>query len=711
MTTRYWAALATILVVALGVLSWLASPRSDRDLSVIFTPEHVTFLGMHDTRDQQRTYRIVVVAVTLISLAAAVRFGKRTAWRSLIAHRLERIVCAIDAGGAILVISVVAVLLYFYLGTLPGRNFQDLQGEVFSIAFIPSPRTYLATLAVALLLLLALARFADGLKAPGVGRAIWIVIASYATFLMLPGLFEAPNLSRFSPELHTGVEWHYAGGLGPADRLAAGHRLFSEVQLYSGPLLVTLLAIAERMLGHFSFGAHIRIVQVLQSVFLVTMLAAQWRWLRSRPLAILAGFLLVAPWVHSHHAAVLYPNQSAWRSLGFPLGVLALLLLGRRQTTASRIGLGACAGLLVLLNVEIGVCITAGYLVFLVATANSRRAEQAFRIGAAFGAGLALAATGFVALFRAGLGYWPIPSSFQDALLLIVRFSSGYAALPLEIIESFPLLVCVHAIYLVIRSALQWAKGPLPFRSAFKGAIGTVMLLWFAYYVRAPHFWNFWTFLFLYGLLVADYLDPRLLSVFWRRLPRLSYAWRPLILALVILPGILLTNVGAIDAVGRGVSRLVAPPRHTSHVVSGVQLPEEFARSLLRKAASLQALHRRHPDDGVVYFTANSYMLPLLASFYSRLPFQDTFFETITNHDFERLVSWTIALAPDVILFDSSGSPLAGYREQQRFFGRLRAAFTASYESTLTAEGWEVWERTVRAAGRGGQPPPRPGAL
>ena len=472
-----------------------------------------------------------MAAVAVISLAGAAWVGTRTAWSSPVARRLERIVRAIDAGGAIVVIGVVAVLLYFYLGILPARNLQDLQGEVFSIAFIPSPRTYLVTLAAALLVLLALARFADRLKAVWTGWAIWIVIASYATFLMLPGLFEAPNLSRFSPELHTGVEWHYAGGLGPADRLAAGHRLFSEVQLYSGPLLVTLLAIAERVLGHFSFGAHIRIVQVLQIAFVITMLAAQWRWQRSRPLAILTGFLLVVPWVHTYHAAVLYPNQSAWRSLGFPLGVLALLLLGRRQATASRIGLGACAGLLVLLNVEIGVCITAGYLVFLVATATSRRVEQALRIGAAFGAGLALAATGFVALFRAGLGYWPIPSSFQDALLLIVRFSSGYAALPLKSIEPFPLLVCVHAIYLVIRSALQWAKGPLPFRCAVKAAIGTVMLLWFAYYVRAPHFWNFWTFLFLYGFLVADYLDPRLLSLFWRRLPRLSYAWRPLILA------------------------------------------------------------------------------------------------------------------------------------------------------------------------------------
>src|SRR5947207_5808842 len=185
--------------------------------------------------------------------------------------------------------------------------------------------------------MLTMARFADRLRGPGVRRTIWIAIASYATFLMLPGLVEAPNLSRFSPELLTGVEWHYAEGLGPADRLAVGHKLFSDVQVYYGPLFVTLLAVAERALGHFSFGVHIRIVQVLQVIFLLAVLAAQWRWQRSRPLAILTGFLLVVPWVHPYHAAVLYPNQSAWRSIGFPLGVLALLLLGRRQTANSRI--------------------------------------------------------------------------------------------------------------------------------------------------------------------------------------------------------------------------------------------------------------------------------------------------------------------------------------------------------------------------------------
>jgi len=46
MTTRYWAALATILVVALGVFSWFAAPRTDREVSVIFTPEHATFRSL-----------------------------------------------------------------------------------------------------------------------------------------------------------------------------------------------------------------------------------------------------------------------------------------------------------------------------------------------------------------------------------------------------------------------------------------------------------------------------------------------------------------------------------------------------------------------------------------------------------------------------------------------------------------------------------------
>jgi len=105
-TTRSQAGLATIFVLALAGLSWLAIPGANRDLSAIFTPEHVTFLGTHDTRAQQRSYRFAVAAVAVIALAGAARAGTRTARSSPVARRLERIVRAIDAGGAIVVIGV-----------------------------------------------------------------------------------------------------------------------------------------------------------------------------------------------------------------------------------------------------------------------------------------------------------------------------------------------------------------------------------------------------------------------------------------------------------------------------------------------------------------------------------------------------------------------------------------------------------------------------
>jgi len=692
MTSRYCAALATFFIVALAPLSWFAVPHTHRDLALFFTPEQVSMLAMDDNTDQQRSYRIVVIAVALGSLVGAILY-RRPRSRSVIGRQLQQAVSAVDAWGAIPVVVVVAALLYYYFDTLSASSTPVVHAGVFIMTLMPSRGMYAASLGAALIVVLLVPRFADGPKEPALRRWIWIGIVAYAAFLMLPGFVETPYLCPFSPELLTGVEWHYAGGLGPADRLGAGQTLFTEVQLYSGPLFVTLLAIAERALGLFSMGTHIRIVQALQVVFLVATLAAQWRWQRARPLAILVGFLLVAPWIHTYHSAVLFPNQSAWRSLGLPLGLLALLVLGRCRTGPSRIALGSCAGLLLLLNIEIGLSVSAGYLVFLIATLNPQSFAQALRAGASFGAGMALAILGFVLLFRAGLGYWPVPPSFKEFVLLVVRFSSGYAGLMLRMIEPFPLLICVHAIYLTIRSALQWATGPLPFRQAFKATVATITLLWFAYYVKGPHFWNIWTLLLLYGFLVGDYLDPRLLSAYSRRLPRLSYTWQPLLLALVILPGVFFTNVGAVYAVSQGLSRLMTPTRCLGLVVSGVELPAEYGRSLLRKAASLEAFRGRHSDRGVVYFTANSYMLPLLTGFYSRLPFQDTFFETITHDDFTRLVAATMTSSPDVVLFDPPGSLLAGYPEQQQFFRRVRAALAGAYVSSRTTDGWEVWER------------------
>ena len=75
------------------------------------------------------------------------------------------------------------------------------------------------------------------------------------------------------------------------------------------------------------------------------------------------------------------------------------------------------------------------------------------------------------------------------------------------------------------------------------------------------------------------------------------------------------------------------------------------------------------------------------------MPFQDTFFETITHSDFEHLVGWTVTMSPAVLLFDAPGNPLAGYRDQQRFFQRLRAALVSPYTLMTTSDGWEVWER------------------
>jgi len=171
-----------------------------------------------------------------------------------------------------------------------------------------------------------------------------IVIASYATFLMLPGLFEAPNLPLLArASYRRRMALRRRTSVRPIGRRRP--RLFSEVQLYSGPLPVTLLAIAE-LCWALQLGAHIPPASFRCSdAFVVTMSPLNAVVSLTNLLPILAAFCSSCPGYTTYHAAVLYPNQSAWRSRR------RLRCCLDRETTASAIALGdLVADCLVLCN-------------------------------------------------------------------------------------------------------------------------------------------------------------------------------------------------------------------------------------------------------------------------------------------------------------------------------------------------------------------------
>jgi len=146
--------LATILVSLLPTQLACNSGRQSKPLGDIHS-EHVTFLGMHDTRAQQRaTARRGGGRAHLAGRRGAGR--TRTAWSSPVRPSLERIVRRSTPVER----SSHRVVAFSSTSTSapcgaespapPGRGLQH--------RFIPSPRTYLATPGGSLLVLLALAR-------------------------------------------------------------------------------------------------------------------------------------------------------------------------------------------------------------------------------------------------------------------------------------------------------------------------------------------------------------------------------------------------------------------------------------------------------------------------------------------------------------------------------------------------------------------------
>ena len=665
----------------------LLYPHQSGDLFGRFTPEQVQLLQMFDSTHQQAAHRVLLLALLAsIPLGACAR---RLFDDASVRHPLEAVI-ARRAGLAFAAVTIVATFSYWR--GLPKSSIVHLQGGRYALGLIPSPASYVLAIVASVAVLALCAHRLRRLSRRRLSVAAALVVGVYLlAYFLLPCLL-APSFGGFQPDLITGIEWHYSGQFGPGDRLAAGHRLFEDVRVYTGFLPILGLALAERWLGFASFGGHIHIVQLAQIAFVGLALYAYRLWRPGDPVFLLLAFLLVAPWISTLHAATLYPNQSAWRALAFPLGVVALLHLARRPPLWRPFVLGAFLGFLVLLNTEIGICVSAGFIAFELCRVprNELARVPPFLVVVTGGALLSFAL--WILAFRLGLGYWPMPASGEELVLLLQRFSAGYAGLRLLAVEPLPFLILCHSAYLVVRYGIRWWKRPLGPRSAVRFGLASLIVLWFAYYAKGPHFWNLWTLLFLYSFLLSaivrlSYL--RSLSFGGRRLIR---DWRFFALSLIVLPGIAFSNLLLMPSAWQVFRPALVGERWAVTEVSGVKLPKDVADLLLQKAGYVREAQATHAES-MLFLTANSFSMPLLTGYYPLLPFQDVFAETITRDDFQLLKDRIARRAPDIILVDEPGSLLAGYPEQQRFFSRLMRDLSVSYLPAGSSHGWAVWKR------------------
>ena len=212
------------------------------------------------------------------------------------------------------------------------------------------------------------------------------------------------------------------------------------------------------------------------------------------------------------HIAVFYPNQSGWRFLGFPIWVILLLIFRNTPLKRAAFCLGCGCGALLLANLETGIVMTIGTMVFLVSRAQHVAWRERANHALLFFGGALVAMFTFWALFRAEFDQWPFSLSTLAADTLLHHFCQGYGGRPL-VCDLMAAFIFMHCVYLVSSLILRWRDRGISHSAGVKLAVAAAVLTWYAYYMNRPDPWNLWTFLFLYSFLMADFLDRRRLTL------------------------------------------------------------------------------------------------------------------------------------------------------------------------------------------------------
>lgn len=541
------------------------------------------------------------------------------------------------------------------------------------------------------------------LPAALVDRAALVLIGAYGAVLIVPGLLvrQIP-IMEVDPVAFVQFEAHLLWMLLRGSALAAGHNFFGELPMGYGLLMPSIMSVADLRSGGLSIATQLRIVQACQALFVVTAVAAYMAYRRRNYLGVLVALLLAGPYWATAGLGIWHPNQTGFRSLGFPAGMLVLMLAARLRPQAAAWCLGAAAGVALLMNFETAVAVMAGFVVFLAVRTRS----LPWALYARSVVAVIVVFVAYLVTYRLALGRLPFNTNAIDIFFMVNRFSgggfggrlfvaghegSGYYVVP------FALLMFAHAVYAVMRGFRALGSGPLPLHLALRTSVAVTLLVWFAYYFNAPNWWQMWTHLFLYGFLVVDVIDRRLFGIGIRRAAAgatgfLRRRVAPAGLVLLFFFSVMVphTNRHLLKYSVDFMYPLWVPGAREVSVLSGVLLSADKADALARKAARLKQLHAE-TKGSLVYLTFNMTFMPHLTGLYQAPPFRDVFTEMPGDIAFEEAMQDLARRRPAVILIDAPSGPLALYGARKDYQDRLRRALQDFYWPAGIEEGWQVW--------------------
>jgi len=384
--------------------------------------------------------------------------------------------------------------------------------------------------------------------------------------------------------------------------------------------------------------------------------------------------------------AVGAPNQSGIRYIIFLTALLVLVLETRKARPRIWL-LASAAAIFFLLSPEAGLATTAGYLVAMVLKGYSPASPIASitRVVMYFGVSfVAMIIAGFMMI--AGL----ITNISTGGLLEFVSlFAGGYgglAAMP----STTAILLFFFAVGAVLRGVWRARRGKLVWVDLYQASVGTIMLVWFMYYMNRMHNWNLWFQLVMLAFMIAPRLTPGSMRLlFW--LPSRRVITYPVIIACFI--------GGQFGHSAYKLSSYTAEWSRTDFtdcvLINGMCLKGALGSQTAEKLETLAA--RFSPRDTLVLSKISSSVR--LKGFNEGFPWYEPFGEVIRNRDVDLFVDWIERRGPKYILVDDPNSLIAQawvHHNYDDVITRLD-----SYRKTGTDTGWVIYERIDDAtAGR-----------
>jgi len=524
--------------------------------------------------------------------------------------------------------------------------------------------------------------------------ALLILLALIGLLSVLPGLITTYDASWMPPSLFIEFQQGYSVVATQCDRISMGQQIFVDVKPNYGILLQVLSGLWESYGGILSFGQNIQIIRWLQALSVLFLFVTYCWYARCKPVTMGLSFLMVLPWLHTNQISLIFPNLSPWRTFGFPLAFVGMILCGRLNEKLRFYCLGLLAGICISINLESGICILIGFLSHaffsshlpgtLFPAAFLRRASQCF-----FGTLIFLFA---LHLFvYAAFGYAPNLQAYLQHLqgLQYVAKTGYLGGFKLEY-SPLPVLFFCHYCYVLFLASLSTSS--LTERECFRAFAATMALVWSAYYFNRPGEWYFQLQFYFYGILLIDVVR---LAQLWR----LQWIERRCIALLclicLIVPQIVLSFQSAQPSFENMLKQWILGKvgRKDAQLISGIFIEPKAALEIRDKA---KFLRQESISKEIFYFTGCTVLMPKLTKLYLNARFDDPFMELPYTSDTDRFVNQLKCSPVEEVLIDADDSYLIGDKFRLACWKNIQQKLAPEFVFDGHRSYWKVYTRITK---------------